>query len=127
MPDPGGHEPKPTRSLTHSTADGRKDTIMAIQQVTLSWLKEPDNEDHIRRLTEAAEKLKEIPGVCEVSIHPCARLGRPSQDETFHSALVVRFESAEAARAYGPHPLHVRAAELSQELTTQVRSYSYEL
>lgn len=100
---------------------------MVVRQVTLSWLKEPDNAAHVAELRRAGESLRTIPGVSEVLLGPCARLGRPSQDESFDFAMLITFESPEAARAYGPHPVHQQAAAISQAFVSRVASYSFEV
>jgi len=100
---------------------------MTLRQVTLSWLKEPGNEEHIAALRRAGESLRQIPGVLGIEFGHVARLGRPSQDESFDVAMLITFASADAARNYGPHPLHVQAAQQSQAYVAQVRSYSFEV
>ncbi|MCY1399997.1 Stress responsive A/B Barrel Domain protein [compost metagenome] len=100
---------------------------MTVQSVVIAWLKEPHNEEHIAHLTAACERLRDIPGVREVRFGPRAELGRPSPaDSTFDFGTIVTFDSLQAARDYGPHPLHQQAAQVNMELVERFQGFYFE-
>ena len=96
-----------------------------VQQVTLSWLREPDNADHIAQLTQASESLRQIPGVRALQWGPRVDVGRPGGDETFDFALLITFESAQAAHDFGAHPLHIQAALTALPLVSRHLSFRF--
>jgi len=96
-----------------------------VQQVTLSWLREPTNAEHIARLTQASESLRRIPGVRALQWGPRADIGRPGADETFDFGLLITFESAQAAHDFGAHPLHIQAALAALPLVSRHLSFRF--
>lgn len=99
---------------------------MSVQSVVITWLKEPGNLEHIARLTAACENLRQIPGVREVRLGPRASLGRNGPDESFDFGTIVTFESLQAAQDYGPHPMHLQAAQLTLQLAERFQSFYFE-
>ncbi|CAD5108431.1 Dabb family protein [Zestomonas carbonaria] len=100
---------------------------MSVHSVIIVWLKEPTNEEHIARLTRACESLRDIPGVREVRFGPRAELDRVSPaDDTFDFGTIVTFDSLQAARDYGPHPIHQQAAQVNLQLVERFHSFYFE-
>jgi len=99
---------------------------MSLHCVVVSWLKEPGNLEHVAQLTAACESLRQIPGVAEVRFGPRANLGRIGADESFDFAMIVSFDSLQAAQAYGPHPNHLQAAQLTGQLAERFQSFYFE-
>ncbi|MBK1881189.1 Dabb family protein [Luteolibacter pohnpeiensis] len=78
----------------------------SVDHVVLMWQKRPGNTDDQKTLLEAAEPLREIPGV--ISIDPGTALESPRDvvDDSFDVCYVVRFDSEKSLRDYDQNPIH---------------------
>jgi len=99
---------------------------MSVHCVVVSWLKEPGNLEHIAQLTAACESLRQIPGVSEVRFGPRADQGSVGSDGSFDFAMIVSFDSLQAARDYRPHPNHMQAAQLTGQLAERFQRFYFE-
>ncbi|MFC5745285.1 Dabb family protein [Actinomadura rugatobispora] len=100
-------------------------TSSVIKHVNFWWLKEPDNTDHRHALTEAAQALAGIDGVMDVSVGPRTGTDWEGPDTTFDYGLIVTFESMDALRAYQPHPIHLKAIEVSERVCDRFHAFYF--
>ena len=78
--------------------------------MVLIWLKTYRNEMRINKIINASKKLKEIPGVLEVSAGKVLRSSRIIVDDTFDVSIIIKFASKEHLRDYLVHPIHIKVA-----------------
>ncbi|MBT7543560.1 MAG: Dabb family protein [Gammaproteobacteria bacterium] len=81
-----------------------------VYHVVLIWLKTYRNEMRINKIINASKKLKEIPGVLEVSAGKVLRSSRIIVDDTFDVSIIIKFASKEHLRDYLVHPIHIKVA-----------------
>jgi hypothetical protein len=68
---------------------------------------EPGNTEQMLELTAALDAQRDIPGVVSAEHGPrTARVDWDGPDKAFDYAMVVTFDSLDAARAYPAHPIH---------------------
>lgn len=79
-----------------------------INHVVLVWLKEPGHAAHRQRIIEGSRRLRDIPGVMEVTVGAVVPSDRAIVDDSFDVGLVMTFASREAMQAYVDHPAHRR-------------------
>jgi hypothetical protein len=96
-----------------------------IQHVNFWWLKESASLDHIRELEAAIEELSAIPGVLEVRFGPKASTDWEGPDDTFDYGLIVSFDSLDAVRGYMPHPLHLKAIQVSEKVGERFHAFYF--
>jgi hypothetical protein len=90
----------------------------------LVWLKEPDDAGARRRLSDAADSFRAIPGVRQVTVGKAVPSTRPGVDGSFDLGFVMTFDDEAALRAYQDHPTHVRAVrEVLSPLVREVKVY----
>jgi hypothetical protein len=109
--------------MNHDEGDHSMSTI---QHVNFWWLKDPSSEADRARLANAAEALKQIPGVQKVSFGPRAATDWEGPDTTFDLGMIITFESLEALRAYMPHPLHLEAIAVSEAVMERYHAFYFE-
>lgn len=89
-----------------------------IQHVNCWWMKDPNNEEDARRLREAVEDMREIPGIIDIQFGPRVQAAWAGGTEpTFDYAFVVTFDSEESVVNYHPHPLHMKTIEITNEVS----------
>jgi len=81
-----------------------------VYHVVLIWLKSYRNEMRINKIINASKKLKEIPGVLEVSAGKVLRSSRIIVDDTFDVSIIIKFASKEHLKDYLVHPIHIKVA-----------------
>src|SRR3954462_3454984 len=82
-----------------------------VEHVVLVWLKDPSDSAARQKIVAATKSFKEIPGVIDARAgHPIPTT-RPTADGTFDVGIVVTFKDRAALNAYGPHPIHDKAAK----------------
>ena len=81
-----------------------------VYHVILIWLKTYRNEMRINKIINASKKLKEIPGVLEVSAGKVLRSSRIIVDDTFDVSIIIKFASKEHLKDYLIHPIHIKVA-----------------
>ena len=81
-----------------------------VYHVVLIWLKTYRNEMRINKIINASKKLKEIPGVLEVSAGKVLRSSRIIVDDTFDVSIIIKFASKEHLKDYLVHPIHIKVA-----------------
>lgn len=88
-----------------------------VQHVNCWWLKDPNNEEDVRKLREAVENMRVIPGIIDIQFGPRTKAEWTGGTEpTFDYAFVVTFESEEAIKEYQPHPLHLKTIEITNTI-----------
>lgn len=86
----------------------RTATDTTVEHVVICWLKQKGDPDACRRLVEAAESLRTVPGVLGVKAGPVLPSGRAVADSSFDVAIVVTLPNRAALARYLEHPVHQR-------------------
>jgi stress responsive alpha/beta barrel protein len=106
----------------HSASPGQ------VEHVVLVWLKDPADAGARARIIEATKTFKQIPGVIDARAGRAIPSTQPTVDATFDVGIVVTFKDRESLKAYGPHPIHAKAArELIVPVMKSVKAYDMEL
>lgn len=115
-------------SLLLGCATPRREPGVGFYHVGLVWLKEPDNQEHRRRLVEAAQSfVREIPEVRRLSVGPPPPSTSPYVDASFDVCFVMELRDRAALERYGRHPVHERAArEVFLPLSEKILFYDFE-
>ena len=95
-----------------------------VDHVVLMWLKDPS--DHVARqkIIDAGETFRQIPGVLDVRHGKPVPSTRPIVDSSFDIGFVITFKDRASLDAYGPNPIHQKAAqELIGPNTKQIKVY----
>lgn len=77
-----------------------------VGHVVVFWLKEPGDDAARRRIIEASESFRSIPGVIAVEAGERLPSPRANVDKTFDVAVVMWFRDADALEQYQVHPEH---------------------
>lgn len=96
----------------------------SVTHVVLFWMKDPQDAAARKRLIDATESLRQIPGVKHLTYGKAVPSTRPVVDSSFDIGLVITFPNQAALDAYATHPIHVKAAqEVLLPLTKKVQVY----
>lgn len=80
-----------------------------IRHIVMFRLQEENREENLKKILEAAEGLKKLPGLIDGDVVTNA----PDADQTnYDFALVFDFADLEALDAYQKHPVHVEFVKL---------------
>jgi hypothetical protein len=110
------------QSTNHSTAGSGH-----VDHVVLMWLKDPTDHAARQKIIDASESFRQIPGVLDVRHGRPVPSTRPIVDSSFDIGLVITFKDRASLDAYGPHPIHKKAAdELILPTTKQIKVYDIE-
>lgn len=101
----------------------------AVEHIVLVWLKRPGHEGDRQRLIAEAERLDaRIPELRRVESGVPVPSVRPSVDDSFDIAFLMRFESAADLAAYEKNPEHAAAVrEVLGPLSRRVVIYDVAL
>ena len=95
-----------------------------MEHVVLMWLKDPSDHAARQKIIDASETFRQIPGVLDVQHGRPVPSTRPIVDSSFDIGLVISFKDRSSLDAYGPHPIHQKAAqELIQPNTRKIQVY----
>jgi hypothetical protein len=95
-----------------------------VSHVVLFWMKDPQDAAARKRLVDATETLRQIPGVLHLTYGKAVPSTRPIVDSTFDLGIVITFPDQASLNAYATHPIHVKAAqEVLLPLTKKVQVY----
>ena len=95
-----------------------------VNHVVLMWLKDPADHAARQKIIDASETFRQIPGVLDVRHGRPVPSTRPIVDSSFDIGLVITFKDRASLDAYGPNPIHQKAAqELIQPNTKQIKVY----
>ena len=81
----------------------------SVDHVVLVWLKRPGNAHDKQVLVGLGRELRAIPGIRFLDSGTALPSDRPTVDDSFDIAYVMRFDSPAALEAYAVHPIHVKA------------------
>jgi hypothetical protein len=95
----------------------------SVDHVVLVWLKRPGNEEDRKALLALGNDLRAIPGIHFLDSGTALPSERPTVDDSFDIAYVMRFESPAALEAYAVHPIHVQAKDTLLALSRKVLVY----
>jgi hypothetical protein len=99
-----------------------------IEHVVLVWLKDPADAAAKQKIVEATKTFKQIPGVIDARAGRALPSTRPTVDATYDVGIVVTFKDRASLEAYGPHPVHDKAAkELIIPVMKSIKVYDTEL
>jgi hypothetical protein len=106
------------QSTSNSVSSGHVD------HVVLMWLKDPSDHAVRQKIIDAGETFRQIPGVLDVHHGLPVPSTRPIVDSSFDIGFVISFKDRASLDAYGPHPIHQKAAqELIAPNTKQIKVY----
>ena len=95
-----------------------------VDHIVLMWLKDPTDHAARQKIIDASETFRQIPGVLDVRHGRPVPSTRPIVDSSFDIGLVITFKDQASLDAYGPHPIHKKAAdELILPTTKQIKVY----
>lgn len=77
-----------------------------IVHVVLIWLHEPGNTEHIEKIIQVSEKLKEIPDIQELHVGSSIPSDREIVDDSFDVGLTIIFNSESDLQHYLAHTKH---------------------
>jgi hypothetical protein len=98
-----------------------------VDHVVLMWLKDPADHTARQKIIDASETFRQIPGVLDVRHGRPVPSTRPIVDSSFDIGLVITFKDRASLDAYGPNPIHKKAAdELILPTTRQIKVYDIE-
>lgn len=115
--------------LAMSCSNANKNTMNEppIQHIVILWLHEPGNPEQRHKLIDAAEVLKEIPGVITVSAGEPLPSDRAIVDDSFDVAYIFTFENQESMRHYLTHDDHKEVvASLIKPLVAKMLVYDFQ-
>lgn len=77
-----------------------------ITHVVVCWLKDRGNQQQRDAIITETRKLKDIPGVVDISVGTTVPSTRPVVDSSYDVALVATFRNKEDLERYGTDPRH---------------------
>ncbi|HEX8523189.1 MAG TPA: Dabb family protein [Tepidisphaeraceae bacterium] len=96
-------------------------TEARITHVVICWLKQPGNAQIRQQLITESKKLRDIPGVVDVSAGTAIPSTRPVVDSSYDLALVFTFRNEQDLNHYLTHPRHQQL--LKDHIRPQVDHY----
>ncbi|HEV8607189.1 MAG TPA: Dabb family protein [Tepidisphaeraceae bacterium] len=110
------------QSATRSSPPGQ------IEHIVLVWLKDPADSAARQKIVEATKTFRQIPGVIDARAGRAVPSTRPTVDSSFDVGIVVTFKDRQSLDAYGPHPIHDKAAkEIIVPVMKSIKAYDIEL
>lgn len=95
-----------------------------VDHVVLMWQKRPGNASDLQALRAACADLRSIPGIQLLDYGTPLASDRPVVDDSFDLGLIVRFDSANALKAYEADPGHLKKVnEVLKPLTKKIVVY----
>lgn len=82
-----------------------------VTHVVVVWLKHHGSGAERRKLIEASQSFKTIPGITGITVGPVLPSLRPGVDSSFDVAVVFGFESEKARTDYDGNPIHQQAVK----------------
>jgi hypothetical protein len=87
------------------------------------WLKEPDNEQHIKQFQEALHELVKINSIHSYHLGKPADTRREVIDSSYHYSLLTIFSNQEAHDHYQIDPIHDVFRQIAGDLCAKVIVY----
>jgi hypothetical protein len=98
-----------------------------VTHVVLFWMKDPQDTAARKRLMDATESLRKIPGMMRLTYGRAIPSTRSVVDASFDLGIVMTFANRKALNAYEEHPIHAKAVqEVLLPLTKKVQVYDVE-
>jgi hypothetical protein len=94
------------RSQPRGGPDATEPPLWNVGHVVVFWLKDPGDAEGRRRIVEASNGLRSIPGVLSVQAGEMVPSPRPNVDTSFDVAAVMWFKDRDALETYQVHPQH---------------------
>jgi hypothetical protein len=85
---------------------GRPVERAGLTHVVVFWLKTPGDAEARRRIVDASDGFRSIPGVVAIDAGQMVPTARPNVDKTYDVAVIIRFRDAEALERYQVHQKH---------------------
>lgn len=82
-----------------------------VNHVVLCWLKNPGNEPDRRKIIDASQSFRKIPGVLGLEVGTPIQSDRDIVDDSFDVAICVALVDRRSLDAYLVHPIHVKARQ----------------
>ena len=79
--------------------------------IVLIWLKEPGNEQHIKRIVDQSKNLKQISEIRQLRVGKSIPSNRKIVDDSFDVGIYMTFDSMEDMQRYLQHPIHKMAVK----------------
>jgi hypothetical protein len=90
------------------TAAGAEFSNKGVVHAVYLWLKKQGDEQHIRQLLLATDRLREIPDVLDIHYGETIASDRAIVDDSFDVGIYVYFSDAAAMKRYLVHSTHKR-------------------
>lgn len=98
----------------------------AVTHVVICYLKNPGSAADRRRVIDASNELRAIPGMLSMQLGPVLPSTRPIVVSDYDVGLVMTFKDAAALRAYESDPRHRSAVqEVFQPLSAKIVVYDF--
>lgn len=78
-----------------------------VEHIVLVWLKNPGNEDDIKKVIGTTNELKEINGIISLRVGTAVPSEREIVDDSFDVGIVMTFGSIETMKSYLTDARHV--------------------
>jgi hypothetical protein len=104
-----------------NVASGSMPARPGVSHVVICWLKEPGNVEARRKVIDASERLRAIPGVIDVYAGQVLPSERPVVDSSFDVGFIFTFKDKASMKAYVTSPEHQKA--LAEILRPNVDHY----
>jgi hypothetical protein len=115
-------------TTNYNSSGGKSASPGQVEHVVLVWMKDPTDSAARAKIIAATKTFKQIPGVIDARAGRPVPSTRPTVDSTFDVGIVVTFKDRAALDAYGPHPIHDKAAkELIVPAMKSIKVYDTEL
>jgi hypothetical protein len=110
----------------HSGSASRAPVRAGLTHVVVFWLKTPGDAEARRRIVDASEGFRSIPGVVAIDAGQIVPTPRPNVDKTYDVAVVIRFRDREALEQYQVHPKHKATLQELGPLIDHTVVYDFE-
>jgi len=112
----------------NSSSEVKPASAGQVEHVVLVWMKDPTDSATRQKIIAATKTFRQIPGVIDARAGRAVPGARPVIDSSFDVGIVVTFKDRAALDAYGPHPIHDKAArELIVPAMKSIKVYDTEL
>ena len=108
-------------SLLNSTSDTQ------VVHIVLVWLKEPHNEQHVQKIIEATQQLKEIKELKQLRVGESISSDRKIVDDSFDIGIYMIFDDTKAMNRYLIHPKHKeKVKNIIKPLSKKIRVHDFD-
>ena len=98
-----------------------------IVHIVLIWLKEPGNQNHMKKIIDISNQLKEISEIQEMQVGRSIPSDRKIVDDSFDVGLYMIFTDNEDMQRYLVHPKHKEAVKtVLKPLASKIIVYDFD-